>query len=314
MKALYYILGLTCALACATDRLEAQQLPDRSLFLETAFLWNPAMTGLEPYWEVSAVYRQQWLGFDNAPRTASVAIQYPMPKSNSAIGGYFMSDYINPLVVNHFAFQYAYKLRFGDSKNQQFSLGISATVQHLLWDAVNVVVNDPDDPLAPAGDFNTLGPNAGAGLFYTTNARQYDKRSALYIGASVQQAAPMNVVFKNNNSPANLRHTLHAHAIAGGRFTSGNMRWEPSFWVHYAAPGIANGYFHLRMESYDALWAGLSYGTNQTIGIQAGVVLKKGFTKDGQMRIGAAGSFNIGTFGQFRGPGYEFMATYRFAQ
>ncbi len=292
--------------------LPAQQLPDRSLFTETAFLWNPAMTGAGPYWELSTSYRQQWLGFDNAPRTAAVAIQYPAPKSNSAVGGFFMHDRINPLVVNHFAFQYAYKLRMGDGKRQQLSIGVSATMQHFLLDVQNVIVNDPDDPLIPIGDFNTLGPNAGLGLYYTSNARQDERRPTFYAGAAVQQAVPVDVVFRTNGSPVNLRHTWHGNAIIGARFVNGNVLLEPSAWVHYAAPGIANGYLHLRAESRDALWGGISYSTNQTMGIQAGVVVKKGLVEDSHLRIGVAGTFNVGTFGQFRGPGYEFLAAYRF--
>ena len=55
--------------------LTAQQIPDRSIFAETAFLWNPAMTGAFPWWELSTSYRQQWLGFDNAPRCQGVGIR-----------------------------------------------------------------------------------------------------------------------------------------------------------------------------------------------------------------------------------------------
>lgn len=292
----------------------AQQLPDRSIFAETNFLWNPAMTGAFPFWELSTSYRQQWLGFDNAPRTAAVAIQYPLPESNSALGGYFMYDQINPLVVNHFTFQYAYKLRFGDRKRRQLSLGIAANVQHFLVNARSVVVNHADDPLLPAGEYNTVGPNASGGIFYTSDARQSDNKGAWYAGAAIQQAVPWNVVFDDNDSPANLRHTWHGNAIFGGRFAKGGVILEPALWVHYAQPGIVNGAFHLRAESQDALWGGLSYSTNQTLGIQAGVVVKKGFKEFSHLRIGVAGTFNIGTFGQFRGPGYEFLMAYRMAQ
>ncbi|MBX2929446.1 MAG: PorP/SprF family type IX secretion system membrane protein [Saprospiraceae bacterium] len=290
----------------------AQQLPDRSLFQETAYLWNPAITGAFPYWELTASYRQQWVGFEDAPHTAAVAVQYPLKNSNTAIGGYFMHDRINPLKVNHFTFNYAYKLKLGDRKQQQLSLGLSATMQHFLWDAVNVVVNDPDDPLLPGGDFNMFGPNASLGIYYTSDARYDSDKNAFYIGGAVQQVLPLDVVFRNNDSPANLRRATHANALIGGRIVNGSIIIEPSAWIHYAAPGIINGYLHLRAESRDAIWGGLSYSTNQTLGIQAGVVVKKGFTGDSHLRIGVAGSFNIGTFGQFRGPGYEFLAAYRF--
>jgi hypothetical protein len=50
------------------------------------------------------------------------------------------------------------------------------------------------------------------------------------------------------------------------------------------------------------------------LSVQLGYILIKGLPSDAAMRIGAMGSYNIGTFGRARGVGYEFYAAYRFVQ
>jgi len=89
----------------------AQQLPDRSPFTDISFVWNPAMTAVWDYWELAANYRQQWVGFEDAPLTASLAVQYPFPKFNTSIGGFFFHDETRPLQSNVVGFNYAYKMK-----------------------------------------------------------------------------------------------------------------------------------------------------------------------------------------------------------
>ena len=41
-------------------------------------LWRtPAMTSRFDFLEIGATYRQQWLGFADAPRTATLNMQFP---------------------------------------------------------------------------------------------------------------------------------------------------------------------------------------------------------------------------------------------
>jgi hypothetical protein len=99
----------------------AQQLPERSPFGETGFLWNPAMTAPWTYYEIDAGFRQEWLGFEDAPQTAYLGIQYPFEKENMSLGGYFMHDAVNPVKTNTFALTYAYKLEPGFKRYDQLS-------------------------------------------------------------------------------------------------------------------------------------------------------------------------------------------------
>ena len=55
--------------------LKAQQLPLYSQYLMNGFMINPAMAGYDGYTAFNLTYRQQWLGFAEAPRTYSASFQ-----------------------------------------------------------------------------------------------------------------------------------------------------------------------------------------------------------------------------------------------
>lgn len=296
----------------------AQQLPDRSAFSEMAFVWNPAMTAAYNYWEVSANYRQQWLGFDNAPRTAVIAAQYPFEKENMSIGGYFMHDRIQPLTTSTIALTYAYKFKLGLGDNDRAVLGASVNAAQYFVDALEIVVNDPDDNLVPLGESSDMNFNAGLGFFYTsyagTRRRSYDSENAFFFGAAVNQLFPSDLVIKDGNRFANWQRAIHGNALIGARLVNDRFFIEPSAWVNYSTQNNLNVNVNIKMEMRESFWTALTYCTNQTIALQVGVITIGGFAKGDFFRIGALGSYNVGDFGKYRGVGFECNVAYRFEQ
>ncbi len=51
---------------------------------------------------------------------------------------------------------------------------------------------------------------------------------------------------------------------------------------------------------------------NKTLSFQVGYILTKGMMEGGSLRMGLAGSYNLGPFAKARGIGYEFYLAYRF--
>lgn len=290
----------------------SQQLPERSVFDETNFLWNPAMTAPWEFWEMGATYRQSWVGFEDAPRMASMNVQYPMIKENMALGGFYIHDDVSPLKVNAFAMTYAYKLRIGGKRSkQQLSMGILGMVNHYLVNGLDVVVNDEDDELLPGPEGNLLSPNVGFGLFYINNAGAQYETSTFYAGLAANQTFSSNVVFPEFGSPGNFKRGLHGNAVLGYRSISNDILIEPMLWINYSSPGITDANFSIRFEKRETFWTGLNLSFNQTLSFQLGYILTKGMMKDGSLRIGMAGSYNLGPFAQARGLGYEFYLAYR---
>jgi type IX secretion system PorP/SprF family membrane protein len=294
----------------------AQQLPDRSAFSELAHVWNPAMTATYNYWEISANFRQQWLGFENAPQTGILAAQYPFAKENMSIGGYFMHDRIQPLKFSTLGFNYAYRFNLGITRFDRAAIGASLTASQYFVDALNVVVNDLDDQLLPTGENGTLGINAGIGFFYTsyagTRRQRYDDKNAFFFGVAMNQVFPADLIIQESNTVSNWKREMHGNALIGARLVNTKFFIEPSVWVNYSAKNNLNGQVNIKMEMKDAFWTAITYSTNQTMAVQVGLITAAGFSKSDYMRIGALGSYNVGNFGDYRAVGFEVNVAYRF--
>lgn len=294
----------------------AQQLADRSAFTEMAFVWNPAMTASYSYGEVSANYRQQWLGFDNAPRTAVLAAQYPFEEENMSIGGYFMQDHIQPLSTFTMALTYAYKFSLGLSDYDRAIIGANLNASQYFVDALEIVVNDPDDNLVPSGESSEINFNAGIGFFYTsyagTRRQSYDAENAFFFGVAVNQIFPSDLILTESNRFANWKRAIHGNALIGARLVNDRFFIEPSAWVNYSTQNNVNASVNVKMEMYESFWTAFTYSTNQTMALQVGIITNSGFGDQDYFRIGALGSYNIGDFGNYRGVGFEFNVVYRF--
>lgn len=307
MRKLLLAIGLLLNL-----NLLGQQLADHSPFFDAGFLWNPAMTAAWDFWELGVNYRQQWTGFEGAPRTASVSVQYPFLDDNMSLGGFFMNDEVEPLTMNNIGLSYAYKLELGPRNTHQLSIGMSAVLTQFFVDGLDLVVNDEGDPLLPDGENSKISPNVSFGLFYTSYAGDEFKESFAFGGLAFNQLLPNNLRLDEFGSQANLKRAMHGNATFGARIIEGDLFVQPSLWVNYSMVNILNGTFAVLVEKEDAFWAGINLSTNKTVGIQAGMIVNDEFTKDGSLRIGLMSSFNIGTFGKFRGMGYEAYIAYRF--
>lgn len=293
-------------------QLQGQQLADHSPFFDAGFIWNPAMTAAWDYWELGVNYRQQWTGFEGAPRTASISVQYPFLDDNMSMGGYFMNDEVSPITMNNIGLSYAYKMAFGARGTHQLSIGLQATISQLYADGLELVINDEGDPLLPDGENNKISPNAGLGLFYTSVSKDEFDESFVFAGLAATQVLPTNLLLDQFGSEANLKRAMHGNATFGARIVEGDLFVQPSIWVNYSSGNVLNGTFAVLVEQRDAFWGGINLSTNKTVGIQAGMIVNDEFTKDGSLRIGMLGSFNIGNFGKFRGLGYEAYIAYRF--
>ena len=71
MRKKAYILLLSLFATCASG----QQLPIYSQYLFNRFLINPAVAGSDGYTSLNLTAREQWVGYDGAPRTFSFSAQ-----------------------------------------------------------------------------------------------------------------------------------------------------------------------------------------------------------------------------------------------
>ena len=306
MKKIFLLTLISCA--CFTF-INAQQLAERSFFGDNSYQWNPAMTGVYDFSEISLNYKQQWLGFKDAPLTATIGGQVPLYNRNMALGAFIVTDKAGALRSNSINFNYSYKLNFRGS-DAQLSLGFMGTLGEYHVDNGDILVNDADDMLLPEPGSSKIVPNAGVGIYYTSNGDDDFDETYYFGGVSVNQLYASNIYY--GSSEANYKRAIHGNALLGARFVNMESYFEPSIWMNYGAENIYNVNLGLKFEQYNTFWAAMTVATNLTFTLQGGLILDQDFLGGGVLRIGTQGTYNIGGLGGQQGIGYEFFTAYRF--
>lgn len=160
----------------------AQTEPNVTFYREALPIFNPAATGQGDYIAIFASHRQQWVGFDDAPKTFFVAadMPYELFGNKVGLGVNVVSDKAGPLWKQTMAgASIAPKFKF---LGGVFSLGGQAGMASLTFDGTKVKSGEGEDgggtldPAIPTTSITASSLDMNVGFFY--------KNRELYIGGS----------------------------------------------------------------------------------------------------------------------------------
>lgn len=230
----------------------AQQLPQLTQYQFNDYVFNPAVAGSRPFFELRSGHRYQWVGIQDAPRTFTLSGTTPLGKS-MGIGGYLFTDIVGPTRRTGAQFSYAYHLRLTD--DMKLSLALSGGLLQFLIDGSKIDFHDQGDPTMDDQLRGELMPDAKFGLYL------YHPR--FWFGASAPQILGNKVYFFDDRTETLSRMEHHYYASGGYRFLIGEeWKIEPSFLVKYVDPVPAKIDLTATVRYRDAFWLGASYRTN----------------------------------------------------
>jgi type IX secretion system PorP/SprF family membrane protein len=272
----FLVIGVTIA--------SAQQRPYYTQYIMNNYIINPAVAGIENYWDVKASHRMQWVGLQDAPVTTYLTIHGPLKKSayenstatsfkargenprgqaywrdyqvadpHQGVGFTILNDKTGPL--NRFAAYGTYAYHIGLSPTTNLSAGISVGITNMSLDAnkLNFGTTTVDPAVASSGTLNKLKPDVSAGLWL------YSKD--YFIGLSAQQVVPQNISFSDNKvSLTNGKLIPHIFFSAGYRLSmSDDVSFLPSALIRYISPLPIGFDVNAKFQYQDLVWLGASY-------------------------------------------------------
>ena len=170
----------------------AQQQPLHTMFMYNKLLINPAYAGYHNHVCASAIVREQWIGFDGAPKTQSLSIHGPLSSQRIGIGMNLQRRSLGVSSSTTIDAIYDYRFPLGSGT---LSLGVQASGRFLEVDysdpAVKTVQDIGIDPGVEAIADNKFLANVGAGLYYYT--------PAFYVGLSAPRLMSSDIDFEVNN-------------------------------------------------------------------------------------------------------------------
>ncbi len=93
---------------------KAQQYPFWTQYRSNLFMMNPAVAGTRQNIDARINYRNQWTGFEGAPKTMGVSLHAKLYKNKMGIGGYIFQDKIGPFTTLTSALAYSFRVKFDD--------------------------------------------------------------------------------------------------------------------------------------------------------------------------------------------------------
>lgn len=279
LRKLLLVMGLLFTLT-----LSAQQRPYYTQYIMNNYIINPAVAGIENYWDAKASHRLQWVGLQDAPVTTYFTIHGPLKKSDydresatsfhasgnnprgeaywrdytspdphSGVGFTILNDKTGPL--NRFAMYGTYAYHQPLSPTTTLSGGISLGITNMSLDAskLNFGGTTVDPAVASSSVINRIKPDISAGLWL------YSKN--YFLGIAAQQIVPQNIAFSDNNVYVQNGKLLpHLFFSAGYRMQlSDDVSLLPSMLVRYISPLPLGFDVNAKVQYQDLIWAGASY-------------------------------------------------------
>lgn len=244
-----------------------QQLPQLTQYQFNDYVFNPAVAGSRPLFELRSGHRYQWVGIQDAPRTFTFSGTTPVGEK-MGVGGYLFTDIVGPTRRTGVQFSYAYHLRL--TEDIKLSLSLSAGLLQFLIDGSKIQFHDPGDPIMDDQLRGDLLPDAKFGFYL------YGER--FWFGAAAPQLLHNKIYFLDETNETLSRMEDHYYAMGGYRFPVGeDWRVEPSFLVKYTSPVPAKIDLTATVRYKDTFWLGAGYRTNDAYCAMVGYWLKKTF-------------------------------------
>ena len=229
----------------------AQQDAQYSQYMFNSLVINPAYAGYREALNVSMLHRDQWTGFNGAPKTQSIVIDGALgTEKRVGLGLSIVNDKVGLQRQSSAHANYAYRLPVG-ADNARLSFGLSVGLAQFVLNTSDANLGDLDDPNF-SGSRTYFVPDARFGLHYSNEK--------FYAGASATNLLAKSIDYNQVGKNTIARQGRHFFVTAGYLLDlNENMKFKPSFLFKEDTKGPTsldvNSFFLLK----NSLWLGASY-------------------------------------------------------
>jgi type IX secretion system PorP/SprF family membrane protein len=283
---------LLALIACTSAH--AQQVPQYTQYVLNMFAINPAVAGSKDCIDVRLGYRQQWVGFPDAPVTGWATINGVIGRKRRSfhadrqgIGAFVQSDATGRLGQTTFQLAYAYHLQM--DRDVFLSMGMFAGVTQERLSLGDVNATDNNDPALTNNNGVLVYPEITPGLWL------YSKTT--WAGLSIQQALGNRIKDLGQDS----RLTRHFILTLGHRYRVGrDLSAVPSGLVKLSPGAPVALDLGVMMEYRKQFGFGVSYRNQDAVAFLLKVPFLKyfslGYSYDittSNLRVGGANTHEV---------------------
>ncbi len=286
----------------------AQQNPQFSQYLQNPLVLNPAITGAEDFLDVTLGYRNQWTGFEGAPKTGTLSFHTPSAllfgknrrsasESHSGLGVFIYSDDTGPINKSGYYLSYAYHLQA--SEEWFVSLGTFIGASQFSFNANDVeLIENPNDILVQ----NTSNTN------FDMSLGVYVYSKDLFVGLAANQIFDQEIPYDIDNGTLTTTGSLprNYNVLVGSRIRV-DRNWEviPSGVLRTVENAPVQWDISVKTEYQNRLWGGLSYRNEESVYALVGFRVWDSFS------VGYSYDYSISEFSNNQSGSHEIVMSYR---
>jgi type IX secretion system PorP/SprF family membrane protein len=274
-----------------------QQTPIYTQYMFNPFIYNPAVAGVDPYYQIRSNHRFQWIGIKDPPVTNTLSFQGPHSSMPMGFGGYLYNDVTGPTSKTGLTGSYAYNI--GLTESMRLSMGISLGIIQFRVDGTQIQFKEAEPTLAIVdGVQSSYVPDANFGAYlYSEN---------YFAGFSTSQLINTKLKLTNDENGLNKLRS-HFYFIGGYKYEiNTNFKIEPSLMVKGTAPAQLQADVTARVIYQERGWLGVSYRSQDAVSCLLGYIHEE------RIYIGYSYDFTVTSLKKYNSGSHEIMIGYRF--
>lgn len=268
------------------QRVQGQQDSQYTQYMYNTHSINSAYAGSRESLSIMAIYRNQWVGLDGAPKTLNFALHSPIGVQGVGLGLEFTSDKIGPSDESQIMVDFSYTLKLENDIN--FAFGIKAGMSIFSLDPSKLTIYNPNDYNLTLE--NTSSPIIGLGLYLYS--------PEWYVGLS--SPSILETRYYDDIQISTASEKIHLYLIGGYVFTlNPNLKLKPAV----LAKAVVGAPLALDISANallnETLTLGLAYR------LDAAVSALAGFQITDQLMIGYAYDYDTTSLGNYNSGSHE---------
>lgn len=287
-----FLLGIVGGLALA------QQDPQYNLYQFNPLIINPAYAGSRDGLSVVANVRNQWVGFEGAPKTSIISGHSPILNKNIGIGFTLIGDRMGPRSMMGFSGNFAYILKLNNKL--KLSFGLNAGFNRYQFNYTSITFKNIDNSNTNLGRYNEGSPDFSFGTYLKSKSFFMGISFTHLLAGQLLEIDMNDTAFKNH-----LTYRLRTHnffTIGKSWVLNENLVFAPTLAIRSVKQGSGNADLNFNFFIYKKLWLGmflrLPYGPGFLLNYYVTPKCKIGYSYDtglrDQRRLGPSHEVSIG--------------------
>lgn len=274
-----------------------QMFPLSDHYMNNALAINPAFAGCHDALSATISYRNQWVGFEDAPKSNILSVHTPLDNDRMGLGLLVERNSIGIFRETNLIGNYAYRMELQEGK-LALGLGFGVTVYNSAWN--DLLAADADDEQLMNNSTSAVLPAFSLGTYYYTQKYFIGISFPLFMGYELDESTGKYKVgkpFSGSN-----------YFLTGGyEFgISNNLKLMPSLLIKYHQGNAIQVDYNALVNLKNRVWMGIGYRNKDML------VAMLQCQVNYQLRMAYSYDFKLGTLGRYMNGSHEIVLNYVF--